>query len=202
VPNCMPLFVFLIMTSVFISGCVSELRAKPDDLMSTKSYNSGHTLTKPITIAVSDFSLKTGKPDNVIGEAKTGIFNSPIPITYGQPATTLISGQIKKGLSGMGFKIAAPEDAEFILDGTIESLWVEEYATGFSMEYAKANARYDVVLKDKNGKVLWGTSVESYKNSNKSMDATYDDLPTLKAACEDSISKLFEDPSFWGTILR
>ncbi len=194
------LFALLIITSLSISGCVSQISVKPEELISTQIYKTQPAPAKPIEIAVTDFSLKTGKPANEIGEAKTGGFNMPTPIKTEQPANIIVSKAIQRGLSGMGHQIVEPRNAEYNLDGAVEKLWVEEYATGVSFEYAKAHVIYDVILRGKSGNILWATTIQSFKVSGKSIEATSDDLPTLKAALTESISKLLEDPSFWHAL--
>jgi hypothetical protein len=196
------LFALLIVSSLGISGCMSQMQVKPEELTGSQVYTMNRPPSKPIKIAVADFSLKTGKPANEIGEAKTGMFNVPAPIRLEQPANLMVSNAIRGGLSSMGHQIVALGEADYNLDGTIETIWVEEYATGMSFEYAKANVKYDVILRDRNGKSLWGTSIEVFKTSGKSLDATHDDLPTLRAALDESVSKLLEDASFWNALLK
>ena len=195
-------FSLLIISSLTTWGCASQLRARPEELISVPSYTMNSAMTRSIKITVNDFSLKTGKPANQIGEAKTGVFNVPTPITFEQPPNVIISNAIKKGLSSVGSQLTETGEADYILDGTVETFWVDEYATGISLEYAKAGVGYDVILKSRNGKILWATTIESFKTSGKSLDATADDLPTLRAALDDSISKLLENVSFWNALAQ
>jgi len=190
----------LTVLSVTLAGCASQMQVKPEELISTQVLKTNRIPAGTVKIAVADFSLKTDKPPNQVGEAKTGFFNMPTPITFEKPANLIISNAVKKGLSGEGAHLVALGEADYNIDGTVETLWVDEYATGISLEYAKALVKYDVMLKDRNGKILWATTIESFKTSEIAGDATHLDVPTLQAALDDSVSKLLEDAAFWDAL--
>ncbi len=190
----------MILGSIAVTGCTSQIKVKPNELLSPAVGAMENTSLKTVKIAVSDFSLKTGKGADEIGEAKTGVFNMPTPIKIDEPANLMVSNAIKRGLSYSGFQVVGPEEADRILDGSVEEFWVDEYATGYSMEYAKARVRYDVILKDRTGKSMWAKTIEKFMTSVKSMDATDDDIPTLKRVLNESVAALLEDPAFWAKL--
>lgn len=157
---------------------------------------------KATRLAVSDFKVNTGKSATTIGEAKTGGFNMETPIISEAPVSTVITETIRQGFRKQGVDIVASGDGVFSLDGTIEQFWVDEYATGFSLEYAKARIKYDLYLKNPQGKIVWVKSVEKFKASSKSMDATHDDVPTLLAVLEESVKDVIDDAGFWNALKK
>jgi hypothetical protein len=98
-----------------------------------------------------------------------------------------------------GCKIEEKSKADFTVSGQVERFWVDENLGGFS-ENAKASVRYDIILKNREGRFVWGKSVEGRELSGKSIDATKDDIPTLMKALRKSIESIFEDESFWRAI--
>jgi hypothetical protein len=153
-------------------------------------------------IAVSEFKQSTGKPPNTIGEAKTGAFNSLTPIISEEPANVIVRNAIKKGLEGIGLTVVEPGEAGYRVEGTVEKLWVDEHATGISLEYAKAHVKYDIYVRNGQGETVWANTIEGFKTSPKSADATRDDIPTLTTALEESVRSFVEDPGFWNAISR
>ncbi len=191
-----------LITVLLMSGCAT---APMKALSLTTSPYDGRPKAAPaknVKITVLDFKLNTGKPATTIGEAKTGMFNATTPVLSDQAVNILVRDSIKEGLRGVGLNVVDPHDADYAIEGTVERFWVEEHATGLSLEYAMAHVKYDVYVLNARGESTWVNSIEAYKTSGKSMDATKDVIPTLTAALQESVRAFVEDLSFWNVISK
>ena len=195
-------WLILLFASVSIAGCATDSVRVGPLAPDTYGWKARSTSGKSTKIAVSEFKQSTGKPPNTIGEAKTGVFNSLTPIVSEEPANMIVMSSIRKGLEGIGLKVVEPGEADYRVDGTVERLWVDEHATGLSLEYAKAQVKYDIYVRNGRGEIVWANTIEGFKTSPKSADATQDDIPTLTIAIEESVRSFVEDPGFWKTISR
>ncbi len=187
------------LAALLSSGCAGQMKVTPQEIRAA-AFKPNRSATRPIKMAAADLAFNTDKPSGEIGEAKTGLFNRSTPIVTEEPANLIVSNAIKKGLMDAGLLMAEPADADFKLEGSLERFWVSEYATGWTWEYAKALVRYDIILKDPNGKILWADTIELFKTSSEKMDATQEDIPTLRAALEESVTQLLEDEGFWKAL--
>ena len=155
-----------------------------------------------IDVAVE--SLQDVRPDVTdthIGEAKTGAFNGSTMIVAAEPVDVMVTDALRKGLAAVGFNVVDGADADYRVTGQITEFWVTEHATGFSLEYAKAYVKYDLLLKDTQGKILWGSTVDKYLVSDDCWDATEFNTPTLTKALQNSVEALLSDQTFWEAII-
>ena len=83
--------------------------------------------------------------------------------------------------------------------GRIERFWVDERLGAWS-ENTKASVKYDLIVKDKQGRFLWGDNIVGRAISRNRMDATKDDVPTLINAMRNSIESIFANESFWKAV--
>jgi hypothetical protein len=190
--------ILLIVISMY--GCASTLKIKSIE-PNIKVVNNIPITHKEINIAVNKFDVKDDKiKKNIIGQAKTGLFNFKSDIILEEPIVDLFQKAIKNGFEKSGYKIVEPNFADYIIDGIIEKCWVDEYATGLSLEYSKGYIRYDLIVKNSTGKTVWGNTIEEYQTSGKAMDTTSNDIPTLKITLENSVKSIFTDKNFIDTI--
>lgn len=162
-------------------------------------YQHVDDVGKRIEVAIGEFDAKNDQlRQNIIGEAKTGFFNSKTPIVSTEPVTSIFRDAIEKGFEEAGFVIVDRQSADYIVSGTIESFWVDEYATGFSLEYSKAYVRYDMFVKTPEGEIVWANTQEQYETSDNSLEATAHNIQTLRQALENSIETIFADNRFWS----
>jgi hypothetical protein len=179
-----------------ISACAGP-QLKRDDLLIEPAINKVVSNEKQITLYVEIFGVaKTIANPNTVGEARTGILNAPTPILAQDPIHLIITDQIKKAFLGAGFKLVEKETAHFTISGRIERFWVNERAGAWS-ENTKASVKYDLIIKDKQGRFLWGDNIVGRATSKNRMDATKDDVPTLIVALRNSIESIFRNESFW-----
>jgi hypothetical protein len=80
----------------------------------------------------------------------------------------------------------------------VEKFWVDEYATGLSLEYSKASVRYDIIIKNSQSATVWANTLDMFKTSGKSMDTTGNNIPTLLLALKESVEAIFRDQTFWN----
>lgn len=158
---------------------------------------------KPVILCVEEFTVvKSISDPYMIGKATTGMFNITKPIRSEDPISHIVTSEITKAFLQGGFTLENKEKSHYIVSGQIERFWVDEYATGWSLEYAKASVRYDIIIKNKDGKFVWANSIEGTHISGKSMDATKDDIPTLLMALKKSIESIFYNKSFLEAIAQ
>jgi hypothetical protein len=156
---------------------------------------------REIKVAIAEFDTKTNNlQNNVIGEAKTGLFNSKTPIISTEPITAIFQKTLQKGFKNYGFIVTDAQSADYIVDGTVERFWVDEYATGLSLEYSKAYVRYDLLIQTTGGKIVWANTQEKYETSSTSWDATDHSISTLRIALQKSVESIFNDSSFWTSV--
>lgn len=194
--------VILLFASLLMFDCATESIKVHSLTTDIHGYQAKGAPNKEVTIAVSDFKLSTGKSPNTIGEAKTGAFNAATPVVSDKPANTIVRDSVKQGLVGVGLNVVDSGDAGYRVDGTVEKFWVDEYATGISLEYAKAHVKYDIYVRNARGETVWANTIEGFKTSGKSADATEDDIPTLTASLRESVRSFVEDPGFWNVISK
>jgi ABC-type uncharacterized transport system auxiliary subunit len=194
--------VVLLVASFLMFGCAAESMKVHPLTADTYGYQAKGSPNKDLKIAVLDFKLNTGKSPNTVGEGKTGFFNTLTPIVSKEPANAMVRESLKQGLRGVELNVVDSDDADYRVDGTIERFWVDEYATGMSLEYAKAHVKYDIYVRNERGETVWANTIESFKTSPKSADATQDDIPTLTATLQESVRSFVEDPGFWSALLK
>lgn len=196
------LSLFCLISVLIAMGCASESIHLQSIESTPFKAASPAGIARGVKLAVSDFSLATGKPARTVGEAKTGMFNIATPVVVDQPVNALVKDAVANGLNAAGVMLLSPSEADFRVDGTVEKLWVDEYATGWSMEYAKAHVKFEIYVHNSKGDIVWAKSLEQFKASGKSADATADDLPTLKLALEEAVRLFIEDAGFWQAISK
>ncbi len=159
---------------------------------------------KEIKIAVEEFqAARNQKREHLaIGEAKTGFFNSSTTILTSESPEQMVTAALRDAFTQTGFHLVERHDANYVVAGQVEDFWVDEYATGVSLEYAKAFVRYDIAVKDNQGNTLWGTTKEHYETSGQCWDATAQGIPTLTTALSRTITSIFEDQSFWQALSK
>ena len=189
---------------IFVSGCTSTLKVKT----STPNLNITRQITDApanhTTVSFEPFKIvsKDPVPQNVIGEAKVGPFNTPAKIIDSEPADKRVADAVKSGFQHAGFNLVDSQDADFTVSGAVERFWVDEYATGMSMEYSKASVRFDLLIKNRQGAIVWANTLEQFKTSDKSFETTANDLPTLSLALKSAVEAIFKDPTFWKAVAK
>jgi hypothetical protein len=184
----------LMILAVMSIGCASALHVSNiEPVYALKAQPRG------IKVTVNDFKI-SGHDNNTIGMAKTGLFNVSTPIVSDVPVTTIVRNAVKKGFEGAGFAVVDLPNADYSIDGTVEKFWVEEYATGLSLEFSKAYVRYDLMLKEAQGKTIWASTQEKFKTSDKNLETTDYNIPTLTSALQESVEAIFENKDFLKAI--
>lgn len=193
----------MMLVGLFLAGCgVATTRLniiyKPLGI-----HRIGEEGTKLPTIYIQKFDVgKTIKDKYIIGEARTGFFNKKTPITSEKPIDEIITLALSKAFKKAGFIIDNDvSNADLLVNGTVDRLWVEEYATGFDLEYCRAIVRFDILVKEiKSNKIIWADSIIGHSTSRKTMDATSQNEPTLADALQKAIGSIFEDKVFVNKI--
>jgi hypothetical protein len=194
-------YLLFICVLLLASGCASTLRVgsiSPDINIGNpdKSANNTSVAFEPFKISSKD------QKEYIIGEAKVGAFNSKADIVSDEYVSGIVERAVKKGFHIAGFNLVALKDADFTIAGGVEKFWVDEYATGLSFEYSKASVRYDLFIKNKQGATVWANTLDAFKTSDKSMDTTGNDIPTLSAALKESVEAIFKDKTFWEALTK
>lgn len=195
-------FIFII-SLLIMTGCGSSrpinVKLIPLDL----DIRPENILKKQVKIYIEELKISPSMPtDNIIGKAKTGFFNVTTNLVADKPISTIVTKSIKEGFEQFGFEIVDRQDANYILQGTVEKFWVDEHATGWSLEYSKAYVRYDLIIRKSNRDAIWANTIEKFKASSKSIDASPSIIRTLSLALRESVESIFEDQSFWKAILQ
>lgn len=190
----------LVFAILLLSGCAAKDSRVQSITPASYGLSSGPGAAGQVKIAMGELKVQTGKSDRLIGEAKTGGFNSLTPIRTEQTVDGIVKAALENGLREMGLQIVNPADASYRIDGVIEKFWVDEYATGRSFEYARASVKYDVYVRNAGGDVVWANTIDRFKTSGKSMDATADNIPLLTETLAESVRALAEDTGFWKAI--
>ena len=181
---------------LMISACAAP-KMKKDDLLIEPNIRQGISSESPIILCVEDFGFAKSISDpSIVGEANVGLLNSPASIRSEVPVHLITTDQIKRGLLKAGFKLDMKEKAHFTISGRIERFWVNE-RSGVWSENTKASVKYDLIVKDKQGRFVWGDNIVGRATSKNRMDATKDDVPTLIVALRNSIESIFRNESFW-----
>ncbi len=196
-------YIFLYLIISLLTSCASSTIRVQSISPALNIRKAAITDTKQIKIAVDEFEVSSiGPRDNIIGEAKTGAFNTKTNIVSDKPVGIIFTNAFKKAITESGFVITNQKDADYIIHGTIEKFWVDEYATGLSLEYSKAYVKYDVLIRDLKGNIVWANTLEEFKTSGKSMDTTENNIPTLTLALQESLESIFKDNKFWDVISK
>ena len=184
------------------AGCGSSTMTVDPLTPSLSLPKDPRTADKELKIAVEEFTSARDKSreEFAIGQAKTGAFNTPTTLRTEESPEKMVTAAIRDVLAQTGFRLVEPQEADYVLAGQIEDFWVDEYATGVSLEYAKAFVRFDVLLKDKNGNILWGDTKEQYRTSERCLDATTYDIPMLIGALTVTATSIVDDQSFWRAL--
>jgi hypothetical protein len=144
---------------------------------------------------------KNTSPENIVGKASVGFFNVSAKIKADMSVEAMTTNLAKKAFAAAGFAIAPCSEADFSVRGTFDKIWVDEYATGFSLEYAKSHVKLDVIINNKSGKTIWANSIDKFETSPDNLwDATSSDIPTLKSNLKHALEAVFMDESFWNAI--
>jgi hypothetical protein len=196
------LFYFLyISILLFALGCAQTLRVESisSDLNVGKSNNGANNAR----VAIEPFKVNSKyQKDNVIGEAKVGLVNSKADIVSNEPVSSIVTSEVKRGFRDAGFNVVDLRDADFIVTGMVEKFWVDEYATGLSLEYSKGSVRYDMIIKNRQGATVWANTLDAFKASEKSMDTTENNIATLSLALKESVEAIFRDQTFWNAFTK
>jgi hypothetical protein len=190
--------ILLCLFSVLIlmmSACAAP-QLKKDDLLFEPVIDKGISDDKPVILYVENFGFAKTIPDpSIVGEARIGMFNAPASILSQDPVHTIITDQIKNAFLKAGFKLEEKEKADFTISGRVERFWVNERLGGMT-ESTKASVKYDLIVKDKQGRFVWGENVIGKATSAKTLDTTKNDVPTLINALKNSIESIFLNDSF------
>lgn len=187
---------------IFAPGCATTMRV---DTV-TPSFNITRRITDTpanhATVIFEVFTVATNAQSagNVIGEAKVGLFNSAARIVDSAPPADTVARAVKRGFQDAGFSLGDSGKADFTVSGSLERFWVDEHATGLSLEYSKASVQFDLIIKNRQGAIVWAKTLEQFKTSGKSMDTTANNLPTLSLALKGAVEKIFSDSTFWDAV--
>jgi hypothetical protein len=153
------------------------------------------------TISVQPFSLERTIPDpQVVGEARRGP-GFPSQIRSEEPVPLILLNHLKEGFAMAGFRLGEGDKCAYTISGQIERFWVNE-GFGASCEWARATVRYDLIVRDRGGKFLWGDTIEGRHYVERRFDVTREDIPALVRALNRSVESIFRKESFWKTMER
>ncbi len=193
------LFCLFAVLILMMSACAAP-QLKKDDLSLEPLIDKGISDEKSVILCVENFGFAKTIPDtSIVGEARVGMFNAPTPILSQDPVHTIMTDEIKKAFLKAGFKLGEKQSADFTVSGRVERFWVNERLGGMK-ENAKASVKYDLIVKDKQGRFVWGDNIVGKATSAKTMDATKHDVPTLVNALKNSIESIFLNDSFWKAL--
>lgn len=185
------------------SGCGSGTMAVAPITPSLAIQADARAADKGIKVAVEEFA--TARDNNkkfVVGEAKTGVFNALTNMVAKETPEQTVAGALREALAKTGFQVVEPKDADFVIGGRVQDFWVGEYATGVSLEYAKAYVRFDLTVKNVKGNIVWGDTLEKYETSAQCWDATAQDIPTLTKALQDTVVAVLANDGFWKVLSK
>jgi hypothetical protein len=185
-----------------LMGCGSS-SVRVATLTPTLQITAGHMLGGTVKVAVEPFEVSSDPlKKNIIGKAQTGLVNSDADIVVDEPVGSIVTNVMKSAFKKAGFVVTERSSADYVVHGKVERLWVDEYATGMSLEYSKAQAKIEVLLDDAAGKTLWASTLDKYETSGTALDATEGNIPTLTKALQSAVESLFRDDTFWKAISR
>lgn len=193
----------LLISLVFLLslvGCASKISMVKIDYLTENTPVPTISNSNVFSVHVVQFSdnRKESEP-NVIGEAKTGIFNKSTPIVIDTRLDSLITGFFEEAFIQMGFKVLDTEtDADLIFKGRINKFWLQEFATGFSKEHCEGTVELDVaIFADNVSEPIWFDVKNSTIITNKSMfDISAQDERIINETLNDAIRMVIEDAEF------
>jgi len=192
------IFILLFALVLMISACAAP-QLKKNDLLIEPTINKVISNENPVYLYVETFGVaRTISNPTVVGEARTGGFNVRSLIHSEEAIHLIVTDQIKKAFFKAGFKLEEKEKADFTISGRIERFWVSERFGGFA-ESARASVKYDLIIRNRQGRFLWGDNIVGRATARDSIDVTKEDVPTLMNALKESIESLFKNESFWKT---
>lgn len=196
-------FFYLLSIGVLFlaSGCAQTLRV--ESISPDLNVSKTNKVENNISVAFEPFKITSkDQKENIIGEAKVGLVNSKADIVSTEQVSSIVAGAVKKGFRDAGFNVVDLRVADFIVTGMVEKFWVDEYATGLSLEYSKGSVRYDIIIKNRQGSTVWANTQDIFKTSDKSMDTTENNMPTLSLALKESVEAIFKDRAFWNAFAK
>jgi len=177
-------------TSMQVARIVPELSIHPDP---------ARLAAPPGAVSVEPFKLTSPEQTDpkVIGEAKLGLLNTKARILSTDDIGALVTAAVEHGFRQAGFIVTNASNADYVVGGSVDRFWVDEYATGLSLEYSRATVRFDLMVKDRTGNSVWASTLDKFMTSERSEDATEYDIPTLAGALGAAVEAIFQDPTFW-----
>ena len=152
------------------------------------------------TICVQDFTLeKTISDPHVVGETRVGL-GFPSDLRSEEPIQMILTDHLKKGLAKAGFKLGESGGCSYSISGQIERVWVNEIYGTFTVR-TKASVRYDLIVRDKQSRFLWGDTIEGRHSSDRGAGAS-EDIRTLAKAMNKSVESIFRREAFWKTLTK
>jgi uncharacterized lipoprotein YajG len=111
-----------------------------------------------VSLCIEEFIDVRGAPEpNVVGQAKTGMFNRKTPVRIGVEIERLAIHAFREAFSDAGFNLVDDQNnADLVFKGRINTFWVQEYSTAWAPQHSEAEVEFDVVLIDKaRAKNIW-----------------------------------------------
>ncbi|WP_413291404.1 hypothetical protein [Bdellovibrio sp. HCB337] len=194
---------FLVLSTFFIftSGCaLKELHVDTNKTQPLRSL-SGKTGFTKVTGALTIGEIRDHRPEQkVIGQAKTGMFNTVTPIYLDIPAKDYVGEKLKRGLTARGLKVDGKN--KYVLNGFIKKLTLGEFADGWSPEYAECylSLDFNIYSSSTNQLTYSGTVEASVNGTNSAIDSTDSIGPALDTCMEYAVEKILNQDTLINAI--
>jgi hypothetical protein len=186
-----------------MAGCGASMKQLDIDYLPEATSNEPIPSADRITLHVEELTdMRDNKAENLVGEAKTGIFNKSTPITIEGTVAALCTKELREALATCGFRIVdAPEMADVVLRGRINAFWIQEYVTGYSLEHSEAEVELDVALfPSMEEDPLWYDVKRSFETSKPQMDATAINESLMNQAFRKTVAAIVSDGDLARTV--
>lgn len=150
-----------------------------------------------VSLCIEEFTDVRGDLEpNVVGQAKTGMFNRRTPVRIGVEIERLAIHAFREAFSDAGFNLVDDQNnADLVLKGRINTFWVQEYSTAWAPQHSEAEVEFDVVLIDKaRAKNIW-FDVKRARAVTKpnTMDITLENERIISEAFNQVVSSIVND---------
>jgi len=194
----------LLAMSLMIAGCGASTIAVGPMVTGAGSTGAEPAVMRTAVVHVEAFTRRAGGKDGCdVGIGKTGMFNERARIVTEQPVDVIVTQGMRTRLTEAGASVVAKDAAAYVIRGSVEEFRAEEYVTGISPEHASARVRFDVIVRNRAGKVVWAGTGDATATSPPTWnDATEFDGETLRVALASALDKVVGDGSFWKAITQ
>lgn len=183
-----------------IAGCGSQYTTVSLVQKAPESISPASPIPDSKSIFIEKFSdVRSVAKFNVIGEAKTGMFNKQTPILIEDSLGTYLSSILKAALRQERISVEENTDfADIIMKGRVNEFWLQEFASGYASEYCEAKIELDLALFNKlsDSPIWYDIKRSRVKSKSTIIDISSQNEKIMNQAINEIIVSLLADSTF------